>query len=149
MPVKSLDTHHIQCFFLVSVVFYIVDQYRRRYRYFVAYKAKYILDIFCFGCHIKYKHKNIFFVLMPAYFWQCLNQLHEIVIWNAFPAILNPFPFKLSTCWLFFLYFAVQLIPNHLSPVGSILQVVSHLSVSFLPFSVLEKGKPKRASHQL
>ena len=47
-----------------------------------------------------------------AHSWQSLNQLHEVVTWNALPTVLKEFPHMLSTCWLLFLHFSVQLIPN-------------------------------------
>ena len=34
---------------------------------------------------------------------------------NDFPTVLKEFPHMLSTCWLHFLNFVVQLIPNHLN----------------------------------
>jgi len=43
-----------------------------------------------------------------------LSQPHEVDTWNSFTTILKEFPEVLSTCWLLFLHFLVQLIPNHL-----------------------------------
>ena len=45
-----------------------------------------------------------------AHSWHSLNQLHEVVTWNAFPTVLKEFPHMLSTCWMLFLHSAVQLI---------------------------------------
>ena len=39
-----------------------------------------------------------------AHFCYSLNQLHEVVTWNAFPTALNELPHMLSTCWLLFLH---------------------------------------------
>ena len=49
-----------------------------------------------------------------AHSWHSLNQLHEVVTWNAFTTVVKEFPHMPSTCWLLFLLSAVLLIPNHL-----------------------------------
>ena len=44
-----------------------------------------------------------------------LGILSTSFTWIYFPTVLKEFPHMLSTCWLLFLYLAVQLIPNNLN----------------------------------
>ena len=51
------------------------------------------------------------FTLMTALY--TLGILSTSFTWNAYPTVLK----ELSTCWLLFLQYVVQLIPNHLNKV--------------------------------
>lgn len=82
-----------------------IDQNKKKYQSWRVYILTY-LEALCSG------------LVAIFYSWHSFILPHEEVTLNSFATLLKDFAQVLSTCWLLFLHFSVQLIPNHWFKLG-------------------------------
>lgn len=107
-----------KCFFTVTIIYMVNNVVYHIHQSNVW--TRLLLQLFSFFLLFSTLYINIQDMqTVTEIVWNSVNnkvfQFHGGVTWTGFPAILKELPVVLSTCWLLFLHFPVQLIPNYLS----------------------------------